>query len=261
MKYTILQAEVKISDESEFLGILRDIGTENKVYITFFDADYIAGAEHIKSAFLHALRAFCSGNNISRTPDMEVLLYAAGIRQCSCAVQTGLKKGVRNYYILIFDMFDLPECSDEVSVLEEGEGEGNCGKAERGSSNSVFCDDSSSPDKCGSSVPDFFMQENLPVIQRCFLRDTNFPAHFFGVLENFGASPGGELKSETGLRNFFEGRKSGLRLNEADNFLIDSEGNQLREFFGISDEEINAAGTEGLADLVLERVALLEINR
>ncbi len=56
-------------------------------YVQFFDADLIAGFDHLYFAFLNASKAFEAGNNISKDVAVETLLFASGQRQISNAIK------------------------------------------------------------------------------------------------------------------------------------------------------------------------------
>jgi len=54
--------------------------------IQFFDAEGIAGKEHLEIAAINALHAFRTGIGISRSLAMETLLYASAQRQIDAAI-------------------------------------------------------------------------------------------------------------------------------------------------------------------------------
>ncbi|HJJ36020.1 MAG TPA: KEOPS complex subunit Cgi121 [Methanocorpusculum sp.] len=65
------------------------------------DAAKVAGKNHIEAAVTHAHRSFAAGTAIARTLPMEILVYASGQRQCSCAAKFGLHAGKNTVYIVI----------------------------------------------------------------------------------------------------------------------------------------------------------------
>jgi len=76
---------VRISDVDVFLNrIRREI---SNCQVQLFDAKMIAGLEHLYFAVLNALKAIDSGNKISNSPAMEILLYASGQHQIDKAIQ------------------------------------------------------------------------------------------------------------------------------------------------------------------------------
>jgi KEOPS complex subunit Cgi121 len=60
--------------------------TDTGLTVQLFDAAAIAGEEHLRSAALHALRAFERKSMRSSSVGMEMLLYASGRRQIKDAV-------------------------------------------------------------------------------------------------------------------------------------------------------------------------------
>ena len=54
--------------------------------IQIFDAEHIAGPNHLFFATINALNAFDQGRNISENLEMETLLYASGQRQIEKAI-------------------------------------------------------------------------------------------------------------------------------------------------------------------------------
>lgn len=89
-----------IADLGAFLRQLRDIMCERDTTIICFNAGNMAGMRHAKAALDHALRSFRGGSPISRTLEMEALLYAAGTRQCAEAAETvGIREGENRAYV------------------------------------------------------------------------------------------------------------------------------------------------------------------
>ena len=76
---------VKIEDVKSFLDNVRK-KTED-VSVQFFNANLIAGPEHLYFAALNALKAFESKMNISNSLTVETLLYASAQRQIKKAVE------------------------------------------------------------------------------------------------------------------------------------------------------------------------------
>jgi len=76
---------VKIEDAKGFLNGVRK-KTES-VSVQFFNANSIAGTEHLYFAALNALKAFESNLNISNSLAVETLLYASAQRQIKKAVE------------------------------------------------------------------------------------------------------------------------------------------------------------------------------
>ncbi|RLI11464.1 hypothetical protein DRO35_04975 [Candidatus Bathyarchaeota archaeon] len=75
---------VKVSDPKVLLDRIRETST---AHIQIFDADMIAGFDHIYFSVLNALRAFNSGKRISENLAVEILLYASGQHQIRKAIE------------------------------------------------------------------------------------------------------------------------------------------------------------------------------
>lgn len=84
--------DVCVGDVERFLSrIRRRLGGAT---VQFFDAELVAGWEHLYFAVLNALKAFESGKSISKNLAVECLLYASAQRQISSALELiGIKGG------------------------------------------------------------------------------------------------------------------------------------------------------------------------
>ena len=91
--------------------------------VQFFDADVVAGWEHLYFAVLNALKAFKSGKPISKNLAVECLLYASAQHQISSALELiGIKGGSsRVAVVAVADgKKEAKEALKEVSVLIGG---------------------------------------------------------------------------------------------------------------------------------------------
>jgi len=95
----IRAARCLIGDKQAFLAHLQCIGRECGTRIICFNADMMAGRRHVESAVCFARRSWEGGGAIANTFEMEVLLYAAGSRQCNVALKFGIHDGENNLYI------------------------------------------------------------------------------------------------------------------------------------------------------------------
>jgi tRNA threonylcarbamoyladenosine modification (KEOPS) complex Cgi121 subunit len=77
--------DVKIKDANSLLSLVRERTEDAEVQ--FFNAELIAGWEHLYFAVLNALKAFESRLNISNSLAIEILLYASARRQIKRAVE------------------------------------------------------------------------------------------------------------------------------------------------------------------------------
>lgn len=92
-------AIASVEDAGSFLRAIREIGEKTGVSIVCLNAELIAGMAHAKAAVERAMRAFDEGCAISNSFEMEVLLYAAATRQCSVAMEFGIRQGGNRMYV------------------------------------------------------------------------------------------------------------------------------------------------------------------
>ena len=102
MNYDLRTARCEIQDKYAFLRDLREIAGQNNIHIICLNVDLTAGKVHAQSAVSHAIRSFQEGVTISRTVEMESLLFAAGSRQCSVASEFGIRVGVNHLYVCCY---------------------------------------------------------------------------------------------------------------------------------------------------------------
>jgi KEOPS complex subunit Cgi121 len=113
--------DICVGEVEQFLNrIRRRLGG---TAVQFFDADLIAGWEHLYFAVLNALKAFENGKNISKNLAVECLLYASAQRQISSALKLiGVKGGSSRVAVVV--VADGKEEAEgtlrKVSVLIEG---------------------------------------------------------------------------------------------------------------------------------------------
>lgn len=81
------------TDVEAFVERLNAIGDEHGATVQAFDARYVVGREHLERAVELADRAFERGENVARDRAVEVLLYAAGRRQITRALDMGAEPG------------------------------------------------------------------------------------------------------------------------------------------------------------------------
>jgi len=109
----ILEGTVFIENKEIFLKKIKEIITGKNLAIQAFDADKLAGKEHLTFAIEKALATFKKGTNVANDLAKEIMLYAAGTRQINRAVKIGVHDGWNNIAIAaVGDMIDL-------SVFEE----------------------------------------------------------------------------------------------------------------------------------------------
>jgi Uncharacterized conserved protein len=73
--------------------------------VILLDPDMVCGKDHLSSAVMHAERAFRNGTNRSKNILTETILYAAGERQISKALdKMRPKEGCKGMAAIIFDI-------------------------------------------------------------------------------------------------------------------------------------------------------------
>jgi KEOPS complex subunit Cgi121 len=77
-------------DPDAFVDRMGAVGDAHDCAVQAFDARYVAGRDHLRSAVEHANRAVERGENVARDRAVEILLYAAGRRQINRAVEMGI---------------------------------------------------------------------------------------------------------------------------------------------------------------------------
>jgi len=91
---------VKIEDSNKFFGAVRR--EVKDAHVQLFDAQLVAGWEHLYFAALNGLNAFRNKTNISKNLAVETLLYASAQRQIEKAVELlGIKPDSSQVAVLI----------------------------------------------------------------------------------------------------------------------------------------------------------------
>jgi len=113
---------VKIVDMNKFFAAIKEkIGS---AVVQFFDANLIAGMDHLRFAALNALNAFKNRVNISNSLAMETLLYASAQHQIKDALKLlGIKPSGGRVAVLVLAETQKQASSilDSVSKLLRGE--------------------------------------------------------------------------------------------------------------------------------------------
>lgn len=97
----LVEGRATIADVNDFVARLGVIGDEFDCAVQAFDADYVAGREHLESAVEHANRAFERDENVAHDRSVEILLYAAGRRQINRALVMGVSKGTQRVVVVV----------------------------------------------------------------------------------------------------------------------------------------------------------------
>lgn len=84
-----------------FLAALREISEDHDVLLQAFDARYVAGEAHLRTALEHACRSMDRGENVADELAVELLCYAAGRRQIDRAMELGVGTGRQSVVVLL----------------------------------------------------------------------------------------------------------------------------------------------------------------
>jgi KEOPS complex subunit Cgi121 len=97
----ILEGTVEVDDVDAFVAEIGEISAETSATIQAFDARYVVSERHLERAVELADRAIERGENVARDRAVEILLYAAGRRQISEALELGVSPGKNRVVVLV----------------------------------------------------------------------------------------------------------------------------------------------------------------
>jgi KEOPS complex subunit Cgi121 len=89
----VIEGTARIDDVDAFVARLGEIGDEHDCAVQAFDARYVVDRAHLERAVACADRARARGEAIADDPAVEILLYAAGRRQITRALELGVSAG------------------------------------------------------------------------------------------------------------------------------------------------------------------------
>ncbi|SEN41560.1 KEOPS complex subunit Cgi121 [Halorientalis persicus] len=89
----VVEGTATVEDVDAFVAKLGEIGDEHDCAVQAFDARYVVDREHLERAVACADRARARGEAIADDHAVEILLYAAGRRQISRALEMGVTEG------------------------------------------------------------------------------------------------------------------------------------------------------------------------
>jgi KEOPS complex subunit Cgi121 len=118
----LVEGTVAVDDVDAFVATIGEIAAETGATIQAFDARYVVSERHLERAVELADRAIERGENVARDRAVEILLYAAGRRQISDALDLGVSAGENRVVVLV----DAPSGGSSASGDEpEGAGSGD----------------------------------------------------------------------------------------------------------------------------------------
>jgi KEOPS complex subunit Cgi121 len=89
----VIEGEATVADVDAFVEEVAAVGEQYGSTVQAFDARYVVGRKHLERAVALAERARERGEAIADDPAVEVLLYAAGRRQITDALEMGVSGG------------------------------------------------------------------------------------------------------------------------------------------------------------------------
>ena len=98
----LVEGVIDVDDVDAFVASLDGIVSETGAAIQAFDARYVVSRRHLKRAVELADRAIDRGENVARDRAVELLLYAAGRRQITDALELGVSEE-RNRVVVLVD--------------------------------------------------------------------------------------------------------------------------------------------------------------
>lgn len=108
------QVRFHVTENKEFLQKLRDLGKKRKCSLICVDRNFVTGRRHVEAALHFGVRSFKSNIPISRSLEVECLLYAAGTRQTGLIGPFGVKPGDNECYLCL-----LPPSNEAEKDLHE----------------------------------------------------------------------------------------------------------------------------------------------
>lgn len=103
----LVEGTVHVDDVDAFVAELDSIASETDATIQAFDARYVVGRRHLDRAVELADRAIGRGENVARDRAVEILLYAAGRRQITDALELGVSEGANRVVVLVDAGYDV----------------------------------------------------------------------------------------------------------------------------------------------------------
>jgi len=97
----LVEGTVEVEDVDAFVAEIGEVSAETGATIQAFDARYVVSERHLERAVELADRAIERGENVARDRAVEILLYAAGRRQITEALELGISPGENRVVVLV----------------------------------------------------------------------------------------------------------------------------------------------------------------
>jgi KEOPS complex subunit Cgi121 len=114
----LVEGVVDVDDVDAFVAALDDVASETGTSVQAFDARYVVSRRHLERAVELADRAIDRGEAIARDRAVEILLYAAGRRQITDALELGVSTGPNRVIVLVDARADGDADDAETAAVE-----------------------------------------------------------------------------------------------------------------------------------------------
>lgn len=109
----------KLSDVNQMISQVQEFAQNHAVCLQVVDACYIYGQNHLRSAGMHAVRAYHDHRMSTNSLAMEALLYIAGERQISVAIEKiGVKEHTNQLAVLCLSSESIKDASGKLKDSE-----------------------------------------------------------------------------------------------------------------------------------------------
>jgi KEOPS complex subunit Cgi121 len=113
----VVEGTATVADVDAFVSELGEIGGEHGCAVQAFDARYVVDRRHLERAVACADRARAQGEAIADDHAVEVLLYAAGRRQISRALEMGVSEGECPVAVVVHGVTDSANEADAATAV------------------------------------------------------------------------------------------------------------------------------------------------
>jgi KEOPS complex subunit Cgi121 len=111
----LVEGVVDVDDVDALVAALDAVAAESGATVQAFDGRYVVSRRHLERAVELADRAIDRGEAIARDRGVEILLYAAGRRQITDALELGVSAGSNRVVVLVDTDDDAAEVESDIA--------------------------------------------------------------------------------------------------------------------------------------------------
>ena len=111
----LVEGVVDVDDVDALVAALDAVAAESGATVQAFDGRYVVSRRHLERAVELADRAIDRGENVARDRAVEILLYAAGRRQITDALELGVSAGSNRVVVLVDTDDDAAEVESDIA--------------------------------------------------------------------------------------------------------------------------------------------------